>query len=211
MLGHGHGMVLGGNIMDDERKEQVDTGEEKLAPDKLYTEAEFTKRLTSEVDRRVESGIQKGLETNKQKWQREFEESANLTAEQLAQKKLEEKTNELTQKEIGVALRANKIDAREAFNAAEVPKAQYEKFIDMLVSDDAEVTVSNVKNFVDMFNVTKNDIETRLKSEMSIVKNPKQGDSEKPLSKKEFDALPYAKKAKIKQEQPEIWKQFMNQ
>ena len=70
---------------------------DKLVADKIaeatkgmYTEDDLQRKVTAEVDRRVESGIQKGLETQKKKWQEEFEKSATMTAEELAKKKLEE-------------------------------------------------------------------------------------------------------------------------
>lgn len=193
--------------MAEEVIEQVDGQETK---GKVFTEDEFNKKLTAEVDRRVESGIQKGLETQKQKWQREFEERAKLTAEEIAQKHLEEKTQELTAKEREIAKRANRLEAKELLSGAEIPKAHYDKFLDVLISDDADVTTQNVNNFVEMFNSTKKEIETRLKTEMSTVRNPKQGESEKQMSKAEFNKLPYAKKVEMKRDNPELWKQFMN-
>lgn len=201
----GHGMVLE-EIMTEEIKDT----EVQVIPEKMYTEEEFNRKLTAEVDRRVESGIQKGLETNKQKWQRELEERAKLTAEELAHKQLEEKTQELTAKEQAIAKKANLLEAKELLSGAEIPKAQYEKILDVLISDDEQVTVQNVNNFIEIFNSTKKDIETRLKSEMSNVRNPKQGDSEKQMTKEEFNTLPYAKKLEMKKNQPELWKQFMN-
>lgn len=193
--------------MAEEVIEQVDGQENK---GKVFTEDEFNKKLTAEVDRRVESGIQKGLETQKQKWQREFEERAKLTAEEIAQKHLEEKTQELTAKEREIAKRANRLEAKELLSGAEIPKAHYDKFLDVLISDDADVTTQNVNNFVEMFNSTKKEIETRLKTEMSTVRNPKQGESEKQMTKAEFNKLPYAKKVEMKRDNPELWKQFMN-
>ena len=193
--------------MAEEVIEQFDGQETK---GKFFTEDEFNKKLTAEVDRRVESGIQKGLETQKQKWQREFEERAKLTAEEIAQKHLEEKTQELTAKEREIAKRANRLEAKELLSGAEIPKAHYDKFLDVLISDDADVTTQNVNNFVEMFNSTKKEIETRLKTEMSKVRNPKQGESEKQMSKAEFNKLPYAKKVEMKRDTPELWKQFMN-
>ena len=150
------------------------------------------------------------METQKQKWQREFEERAKLTAEEIAQKHLEEKTQELTAKEREIAKRANRLEAKELLSGAEIPKAHYDKFLDVLISDDADVTTQNVNNFVEMFNSTKKEIETRLKTEMSTVRNPKQGESEKQMSKAEFNKLPYSKKVEMKRDNPELWKQFMN-
>lgn len=174
----------------------------------LFTEEDLQKKVTSEVDRRVESGIQKGLETKKQKWEREYSERAKLTAEELAQKQLEEKMQELSGKEKEISRKANQIEARSILAEANIPKAHYEKFIDLLVNDDAETTTSNVQNFVDVFNSTKDDITNQIKSEYSNVPKPKTG-ANGTLSKDDFDKMGYGEKIKFKTENPDLYKEFM--
>lgn len=174
----------------------------------LFTEEDLQKKVTSEVDRRVESGIQKGLETKKQKWEREYSERAKLTAEELAQKQLEEKMQELSGKEKEISKKANQIEARSILAEANIPKAHYEKFIDLLVNDDAETTTSNVQNFVDVFNSTKDDITNQIKSEYSNVPKPKTGANDT-LTKDDFDKMGYGEKIKFKTENPDLYKEFM--
>lgn len=174
----------------------------------LFTEEDLQKKITSEVDRRVESGIQKGLETKKQKWEREYSERAKLTAEELAQKQLEEKMQELSGKEKEISKKANQIEARNILSEANIPKAHYEKFIDLLVNDDAETTTSNVQNFVDVFNSTKDDITNQIKSEFSNVPKPKTG-ANGTLTKDDFDKMGYGEKIKFKTENPDLYKEFM--
>lgn len=188
-------------------QEQVDQmiAEAKLG---LFTEEDLQKKITSEVDRRVESGIQKGLETKKQKWEREYSERAKLTAEELAQKQLEEKMQELSGKEKEISKKANQIEARNILSEANIPKAHYEKFIDLLVNDDAETTTSNVQNFVDVFNSTKDDITNQIKSEFSNVPKPKTG-ANGTLTKDDFDKMGYGEKIKFKTENPDLYKEFM--
>lgn len=188
-------------------QEQVDQmiAEAKLG---LFTEEDLQKKITSEVDRRVESGIQKGLETKKQKWEREYSERAKLTAEELAQKQLEEKMQELSGKEKEISKKANRIEARSILAEANIPKAHYEKFIDLLVNDDAETTTSNVQNFVDVFNSTRDDITNQIKSEYSNVPKPKTG-ANGTLTKDDFDKMGYGEKIKFKTENPDLYKEFM--
>ena len=188
-------------------QEQVDQmiAEAKLG---LYTEEDLQKKITSEVDRRVESGIQKGLETKRQKWEREYSERAKLTAEELAQKQLEEKMQELSSKEKEINKKANQIEARGILAEANIPKAHYEKFIDLLVNDDAETTMSNVQNFVDVFNSTRDDITNQIKSEYSNVPKPKTG-ANGTLTKDDFDKMGYGEKIKFKAENPDLYKEFM--
>lgn len=174
----------------------------------LYTEEELTRRVTSEVDRRVESGIQKGLETQKTKWEQEFSEKAKLSAEELAKREFDTQLKSITEKEKVIAKRGNLIEAKESLNEAGIPKSYYEKFTEMLVSDDAEVTKTNVQNFVDMFSKTKLELETKIKSELTNVKPPSTG-GQQTLTKKDFDALGYAEKIKFKTDNPELYKNFM--
>lgn len=175
----------------------------------LYTEEDLTKKVTSEVDRRVESGIQKGLETKKQKWEIEFAERAKLSAEEIAKKELDDKLATFAEREKEISKKANLLEAKSLLSEASVPKSHYDKFIGMLVSDNEEVTKVNVQNFIDMFNSTKSEIETKVKSEFTNI--PKPGANANPgvVTKTEFDKMGYADKMKFKQSNPEMYKQFI--
>lgn len=193
--------------------EMIDELNAKIGPivetPKLFTEDEFNKKLTQEVDRRVESGIQKGLETQKQKWELELQEKAKMTAEEIAKKEFEEKLNGLTQKEKEIQKKANKIDAMDMLSEAQIPKSHYDKFLNMLVSDDSETTKANVQSFVEMFNSTKTEIETKVKSEFTNVPKPQVGMGDGVVTKSDFDKMSYADKLAFKQKNPEQFKEFM--
>jgi len=204
-------MVLGGNKMPEFTQEQIDKMiEEKVSEAKkgLYDETELNKRITSEADRRVETGIQKGLETQKEKWTRELQEKAKLSADELAKKEYEEKLSGLTVKEKAIQKRANKIDAMDMLSGASIPKAQYEKVLNVLVTDDDVSTKENVNNFISMFNDAKSEIETRIKSEFSKVTSPKTG-GEKSSSKEDFTKMGYREKAKFKTDFPDLYKEYI--
>ena len=175
----------------------------------LFGEDELTKRVTSEVDRRVESGIQKGLETQKSKWEKELTDKATLTAEELANKDLEEKLKELQSREMDIMKRSNSLEAKDMLSIAGIPKAHYEKFINLLVSDNDETTKSNVGNFIDTFNETKVQIEADIKKQLSNVPQPRTGSGETPLNKESFNKLGYSEKAELKQTNPELFNKFM--
>lgn len=164
----------------------------------LFTEDELNKRVTSEVDRRVESGIQKGLETNRSKWETEFQERAKLTAEELAQKEIQEQLDKINQREAEILKRSNSIDARDMFIGAEIPKDQYEKFMDLLVTDDTDKTIENVSNFIATFNTTKNEIESKLKKEFSQVPPPTLGGGSDGMTKEQFGELTYMERIELK-------------
>lgn len=175
----------------------------------LFTEEDLTKKVTAEVDRRVESGIQKGLETQKKKWEEDLASKAKMTAEEIAQKQFEEKLKEVSAKEAEIKRKANLIDAKDMLSEASIPKAQYEKLIDILVSDDSDSTKSRVQNFIDVFNNTKLEIETQVKSTLSNVTSPTQGNGDKVITKSDFIKMPYGEKLKLKQTNPELYKEFM--
>lgn len=175
----------------------------------LFSEEELQRRVTSEVDRRVESGIQKGLETYKSKWEGEFTEKAKLSAEELAKKELEKLQGDLTAKEKEISKRANVLDAKDLLSEAQIPKAHYEKFINVLVNDDGEATKANVENFITVFNETKTDLETKIKSELVNVPSHKTGNGEQVVTKEDFNKMPYMKKMEFKKDNPDKYKDFI--
>ena len=175
----------------------------------LYTEDDFNRKLTAEVDRRVETGIQKGLETQKSKWQKELEERAKLSAEELAQKTIEEKSNELSAKEKEIARKANLLEAKSTLTENQIPKSYYDKFISVLVTDDIEQTMENVNSFIEVYSSTKADIENKVKSELSTIKQPKTPENGGAVSKEDFTKMGYAEKVKFKTEYPELYKKYI--
>jgi len=189
---------------------------ERMIADKLaeakggfYTEEDVNKKVTAEVDRRVESGIQKGLETQKKRWEQEFSEKAKLSAEEIARREVEEQLNVVRAKEQEIKKKANQLEAKELLSGAEIPKSQYEKFIAVLVSDDEEATKLNVQNFIDTFNSTKSEIEAKVRSEFSSIKQPSQGTGTETTTKDDFNKMGYADKIKFKDAHPELYKEFM--
>lgn len=188
-----------------EQQEHID----KLIAEKtrgLYTKDDLDRQVTAEVDRRVESGIQKGLETHKNKWKEEFQQNAELTAEELAQKKLDEKMEEISRKESEINKKTNVLNARDMLTQAEIPKKQYEKMLDILVTDDGETTTENVTNFIETFNETKTEIESVIKKEYSIVGKPSVGGTNnKGVSKEDFEGMTYLEKVELKRTNEDLY------
>lgn len=205
---------LGGEMM-----EKVELTKEELeqqikdavseATKGMFTEDDLNRKVTAEVDRRVETGIQKGLETKLAKAKEQWEQENTLSAEELAQKKYEEKFSELSSKEKEIAKQRNELDAKNMFANAEIPKEKYEKMLGVLISDDGEETTSRVQNFIDLYSETKSELETKFKSEYSEVPSPTQGGEEGKMTKEKFDKLSYSEKLEVKTEQPEVYKSIM--
>lgn len=175
----------------------------KKATDGLYTQAQ----LQSEVDRRVESGIQKGVDTQRQKWEQEYAKTLNLSAEERAKQQLAEKEAEISNREKEVMLKANKLSAKELLGEANIPSSHYSKFLDSLISDNQELTEVNIATFVETYNAIKVETENKIKTEYLKVKSPEQGGASG-ITKEVFDKMSYTDKLKLKTENLELYKEF---
>lgn len=176
----------------------------------MYSQDEFDRKLQAEVDRRVETGIQKGIETKRKKWEEEYKANANLTAEQLAEKKVNEQLENLSKREQELARKANRIEAMSKLSEADVPKTYYEKLLDNVISSDETVTMQNVETLIDTYSSTKKSLEEAIRSELSKVTPPpagKGGGTE--VTKEKFNQMSFAEKAQFKAENPEKFKEFI--
>lgn len=165
----------------------------------LFTKEDLDKEVSKEVDRRVESGIQKGLDTHKSKWQKEFEEQSKLSAEELAEKKLESKMEEIKTKENELSLKENTLEAKSMLANAGISKEHSEKFIGILVSGDKEETKTNVENFISTFSETKADIEKSIKNEYANVPSVEKGGSDGNVDKTELSKMTYLEIKELKE------------
>lgn len=170
----------------------------------LFTQDDLEKKVQSETDRRVNSALEK----KKPEWEAEYTRTQNLSAEQIAAEKMKEAQDNLTTKEKEINRKANLTDAKDMLTSAGIPKAQYDKVVGMLVSDDAEVTKANVQNFIDTFSALKTDIETQVKADISKVPPPDQSKN-RPVTKADFDKLSFADKVAFRQTRPELYKEFI--
>ena len=173
----------------------------------LYTKDDLDKGISSEVDRRISTGIEKGISTERTKWEKDFSEKAKLSAEELAKKELAEQMSSLTDRESEVSKKANLLDAREKLTEAGVPKTHYDKFLGVMVTSDGDSTAKNINDFVEMYTTTKSELEASLKAEMSRVKPPKEG-SAGTKTKEEFTTMTYSQKVAFKESNPAEYKSF---
>ena len=170
----------------------------------LFTQEELEKKIQQESDRRVNTALEK----KKPEWEAEYQRKQNMTAEQLAEEKMKTERETLIVKEREINRKSNLTDAKDMLTTAGIPKSQYGKIVDMLVSEDAETTKANVQNFIDTFSAMKTEIETKVKEDISKIPPPNQGQN-KPTTKADFDKLGFAEKVAFKQSNPELYKEFM--
>ena len=115
----------------------------------------------------------------------------------------------ITVKESEIQRKANTLDAKDMLTNASIPKSHYEKFINLLVSDDTESTKVNVQNFINAFNETKTEIETKIKTELSKIPPPITGVGDKEVTKADFNKMGYSEKLKLKAEKPELYQKLI--
>lgn len=185
-----------------------------------YTQEQVNDMLQREGDRRVTAA----LETAKTKWEeelkkkleeeratitKEIEERSKLSAEELAKKELEERTRALAARESEITMKSNMLNAQSELTKAGIPKEKYDGIINMIVTNDEKTTTENVKNFIDVYNSTKTEIESAVRSELSKIPKPETNNGETVKTKEEFDKLSYAGKVQFKKDNPELYAKFI--
>ena len=101
------------------------------------------------------------------------------------------------------------MEAKDKLSTASIPKSHYEKFINVLISDDEESTNTNVQSFIDMFNQTKSEIETEVTKKFVNVPQPNLGNGDKVVTKESFNKMGYMDKMAFKQSNPEQYSKFI--
>jgi len=176
----------------------------------LYTKDDLEKEVQKESDRRVESGIKKGLETQKAKWQDEYDRKNKLSAEELAKEQVAEQMKVLEDKQKELGLKENRLGAISKLAKANVPEAYYSKLIDNLINPDAGLTDANVDNLIDVYTSAKSSIEAEVKAKLAKVTPPDdQNNNNGAVNKESFKTMGYAEKVALKQKDPELYKQLI--
>jgi hypothetical protein len=183
--------------------EDVDLEAVKALLDSLESKEGYVTQ--SELDRRVNEVSQKHIKDEKaleKKIRKQIEDEAKLTAEEKAAaltKDAEEKLRE-------VSIRENKLNALEKCVAAGISKEQAETMLTFLVTDNEETTSANVDTFIENYNKTVNSIK---ESFMGDNPTPQSGGGDNKIDKAAFDKMSMTEQIKLKEENPELVKSFM--
>jgi|SRR6056297_50659 len=188
----------------EELTEAIDNAVQK-ATKGMYSEEDFQQKLQSEVDRRVQSGIEKGVNTQLEKWKQEQE----LTAEELAKKKIEERQSELDNISKNLSQKENRLNAINQFSEAGIGKDDYDGMLDLLIDSDPEVTSTKVSTYIDKITSAKSRLEKSLKEKYSKVPSPTSNSGEEGLTKDKFNKMSYSEKIELKNNQPDVYKTFV--
>lgn len=152
------------------------------------TAEELQMLLQREADRRVTQALQ----TAKQKWEEEFKQKleeerreaerlAKLTQAEKEKELLRKQQEEIKKKEKEIALREMKLEAVKILNEKELPV----EFVDLLTTEDAEQTKTNIEIFEKAFrDAVEKAVNERLKGA-----TPKAGETKLPSSTEDFISI----------------------
>ncbi|HDG6067413.1 phage-like protein [Staphylococcus aureus] len=124
----------------EEVENDVDEESESEQDEKTYTEEEFNKRLNDELSRRL-----KQKEKEKQDAVDEAKRLAKMNKDQIAEYEREQMEKELEQLRSEKQLNEMRSEARKMLSEAEVDSS--DEVVDLVVTDTAEQTKSNVEAF----------------------------------------------------------------
>lgn len=124
----------------EEVEKDVDEESENEQDEKTYTEEEFNKRLNDELSRRL-----KQKEKEKQDAVDEAKRLAKMNKDQIAEYEREQMEKELEQLRSEKQLNEMRSEARKMLSEAEVDSS--DEVVNLVVTDTAEQTKSNVETF----------------------------------------------------------------
>lgn len=169
--------------------------------EKTYTQEEVDALLQQEGDRRI-SMYQKKMEKQTAEKLAEAQKLAKMNEEQKYIYELEQREKAITEKENALALAENKNICAKILAEKGIPV----DFVDFVVtSPDADVMNNNI-NIIDRAfkKAVKAEVEKRLASNA-----PKKALDGLGMTKEQFSKLDYTQLVKLKNENPELYEQFI--
>lgn len=135
-------------------------------------------------------------------------QEANMTAEEKVKAELE-KAQTLQQT---YAKELSKLRAKEIFVSAGLTENDYASILDVVVSEDEEVTKTRAKNMVDLISAQKAAVEKAVKAELlKSTPKPPTGDGGSTITKESFQKMGWKERTELKQQNPELYKQLLEQ
>lgn len=169
---------------------------------KTYTQEEVDALLQQETDRRVTSALKKAEAKNAEKL-KEAEKLAKMNEEQKYAYELEQREAAIAEKEKALALAENKNEASKIL----AEKGISLSLVDFVVAEDAETMNDNIQLLDKAFKQSvKEEVERRLASKTPTKSLP----MDKTMTKEQFSKLGYAELMQLKNENPEVYEQFVN-
>lgn len=182
-------------IEDEEMRTKIENAYKDATKD-LFTQ--------SQLDKRINEAVQKQLKTNAQleeEIRKKIEEEAKLTAEQKAQKILEEAEK---MKNEALTLR-NRTAALDKCVAAGMRKEDAEPILNLLVGADEKIATESIDLYLQQYQATVANLQKQM---AGGTPKPQAGGNET-VTKEIFDKMTFAEQAKFKDEHPEEARTFM--
>ena len=123
-----------------------------------------------------------------------------------ADEKLKAEMDKATNAQLTYAKELSKLRAKEIFVSAGLTESDYASILDAVVSEDEETTKVRAKSMVDLITAQRVAVEKALRAELlkGTPKPPAGKGGE--MTKEDFDKLTLTEKAKLKLENPELYK-----
>lgn len=144
--GSGDGEGTGEGDTSKQGQDKDDNKDDNRSEPKTYTQEEINQLLQKEGDRRVTSArekFEKEFKEKLEKEKREAERLANLSSDEKEKELLEQSKKDIEERERAIKQKELKLDAIDVLSDKKLPI----KFADMLLKDDAESTMDNIKLF----------------------------------------------------------------
>lgn len=167
---------------------------------KTYTQDEVDKMLQVEADRRVTEALKKA-DRKKEAAVKEAEKLAKMDADEKYKYELEQREQQLAEREKKLALLENSNEASKVLASKGISVA----LVDFVVAEDADTMMENIKLLEQEFKKSvKDEVEKRLGSS-----TPKNNLPDGTLTKDNFSKLSIIEQQKVFNENPSLYKKLM--
>jgi len=165
---------------------------------KTYTQEEVDALLQQETDRRVTSALKKAEEKNNRKV-REAEKLAAMNAQQRYEYELEQREQQLIEKERRLTLAENTAEASKILGEKGLDQA----LVEFVVAEDADTMSANINALEKAFKKSvKEEVERRLGSPAPKKNLP----PDETITKERFDKMSLTEQAALYANNPELYK-----
>lgn len=166
-----------------------------------YTLEEVQELLQKEGDRRV-SMLQKKYEKQKEAAIKEAQKLAQMNEEDKYKYELEQREAKIAEKEKQIALMENRAEASRALASRGISI----ELVDLVVSDDADNMMANIKKLEEEF---KKSVNEEVKKKLGSNAPARSSEDSGELTRENFKKLPIHKQVELMEQNPEKYEKFL--
>ena len=191
--------------MNDNENKNLDTNPNNENENKetktTYTLEEVQELLQKEGDRRV-SMLQKKYEKQKEAAIKEAQKLAQMNEEDKYKYELEQREAKIAEKEKQIALMENRAEASRALASRGISI----ELVDLVVSDDADDMMANIKKLEEEF---KKSVNEEVKKKLGSNAPARSSEDSGELTRENFKKLPIHKQVELMEQNPEKYEKFL--